>query len=71
MSKKPHRLAIPHFPSPSVQYDAGNEAQYRRVVESAISDLLTRDAIYLQSPDGAFWRVTVDNTGTLSTAVVS
>lgn len=62
------------LPSPSPQYDAGNEAQTRDAIrrEDGRNQKIGQDVeigsakLVLTSPDGTRWSITIGNTGTIS-----
>lgn len=61
-------------PSPPPNYDVGffNRAfsSIQQVLSFGVSRLEAVDGVLLQAPDGSVWKVTVSNTGTLTTTSV-
>lgn len=51
-------------------YRQEETARYRNKVAQAIDAKVTQNEIFLLSPNGAQWRVVVDDTGALSTTQV-
>jgi hypothetical protein len=62
------------IPPPPAQYDAGYLIRaFDSIVQAntfAVSRLEAVDGILLQAPDGGVWKVTVDNSGNLTTTSV-
>jgi len=65
------RISIPPAPA---QYDAGYLTRAFSTIEQMSAFSVTRleavDNILLQAPNGSVWKVTVDNSGTLTTTSV-
>lgn len=61
-------------PSPPANYDPGFFNRAFSAIQQVLSFGVTRieavDGILLQAPDGSVWKVTVSNTGTLTTTSV-
>jgi hypothetical protein len=62
------------FPLPPPQYDQGYLTRVlenlRTTLRGAVSKEEAVDGILLQSPDGSVWRLSVDNTGAVTTTQV-
>lgn len=61
-------------------YSQGNEAEFRKEVNKGVDGCYSRDRdlfismdqrLCLQSPDGNWWRIQVDNAGVVSTTGVT
>ena len=60
-------LALPDAPA---AYDRHNEQTTRDRIEQALSGNVSATSLVLQSPDGSFFEITVDDTGALVTTEI-
>lgn len=62
------------FPPVPASYDSGyfNRAfaTFSQAVNQSVKKIEAVDSVLLQAPDGGVWKITVDNSGNLTTAAV-